>query len=91
MAQRGRKSAAYLETMAFVRARSDADRLQTATDTDRAYWRSLYDEAWRPGFRFDTGQRHWVEGPEARRRHYEQFDVPQGLIAEWDQARKRRR
>jgi hypothetical protein len=86
MAQRGRKSADHLAALAFNRARS----LQTATQAELTYWRRAYDEAWRTGFRFDTdGQRHWIEDAEGRRRHYELFDIPSALIAEWDAERRR--
>ena len=84
MAQRGRKSADHLAAMAFNRSRS----LQMATPTQLTYWRERYTEAQRPGFRFDVdGHRHWVEGEEARRRHYELHEIPSQLIAEWDAAR----
>jgi hypothetical protein len=60
-------------------------------------WRAEYDKAQRPDFAVCIGhaQPHdtfatWIEGDEARRRHYAWAGIPKRLLKEWDRERRRK-
>jgi hypothetical protein len=85
MGARGPKSADQFAADIFNQQRA----MQSATEANLSFWRARYNEANKPGFKFDRGDRHYIHGEVARRRYYELHGVPQALVTQWDAERSR--
>jgi hypothetical protein len=87
MGSRGRRSIDEEMSIAFIRQQTSDALLENASKEDIEYWKAQYDIANMADFKVDIGHRHYVHGPDARRRHYEHHNIPVALILEWDAAR----